>query len=237
MVRAYVTGTAAIQTAGAKEIELRGNPLLTNDARLPATVIAAQADLGTPAPAVELDIQNELDTYGAAKEATAAAGAVSAAAAKASADLANRIAPDNASIVAAKTAAQAANAKLTSSTVTITSPVAADGSFSIIQGDDVSLPWTRAWTDSEPTAAELRLMLYTAYRSGSATTLLTKACTIALVDGTLAITAALTAAETEALPTDPPAGNHAIMAQVVLTVAGETQTLALGRGEVRRKVG
>jgi hypothetical protein len=56
-VRVYVTGTDAVQTAGAKEVELRVDPLATDDARIPEDGIASAAQMGIPAgetPVIEV---------------------------------------------------------------------------------------------------------------------------------------------------------------------------------------
>jgi lysophospholipase L1-like esterase len=138
----------------------------------------------------------------------------------------------------AKTAASQASVNaLAAAPVTIVSPVATNTSFEIVAGDDVSLPWSRTWTEAAPTA-ELRLVSLASYQaSAQATADLTVACDVVVSDGTLTVTANLTAAQTAGLLTSPPAIRYSLMAQVVLTSAtGEISTMVLATATVKRRV-
>lgn len=159
---------------------------------------------------------------------------------------ADYVAPDNAGIAAARAAAESVDARLTDTRasrldlignvdVTFVSPVAADGTLTIVQGDDYTmaagkqLQWrVENWAGANLAGATMTLALIptAAYNAGDNTPALAVEGAAELSGTTAMFTAELTAAQTAALESSPPEGFYNYQYQVrVETAAGQRLTI------------
>jgi lysophospholipase L1-like esterase len=118
--------------------------------------------------------------------------------------------------------------------------VYADGSWQVDEDCDAVLTWAVDWTAAEPDSVELRIGPEQQYASeDTITPLLTVACTKALADGTLTITATLSETDVGALTayaSPYPIKNNGLRAKGYATTGTSTVKVVDAKGACVRKI-